>query len=63
MVGTFTKIYTAVGELIGLYFPIVINDKGYIDIQYLCACVLLCMAVWWTFKCIHTFLKGVVLGG
>lgn len=61
--GTVTSIISMVGDLLGTYFPVVIDNKGYIDFQYITGAILLIIAVWWAFKILHTFLKGVLLGG
>lgn len=61
--GSLNTIVAMVGSLLGQYFPIVVDNKGYIDFQYVTSALLLIISVWWVFKILHTFLKGVILGG
>lgn len=61
--GNVESIISMIGDLLGQYFPIIIDNKGYIDWQYITGAVVLCISVWWVFKILHTFIKGVVLGG
>lgn len=61
--GTVSSIIAMLGDLLGQYFPIVIDNKGYIDWQYIFGGCLLLISVWWVFKILHTFIKGVLLGG
>ena len=61
MVGNLESILDWIEACIGApYTPIEIGGEYFVDYGYICACVCLCIGVYFVFRGLLTFLKGVL---
>lgn len=59
MVGISETIYDCIVGALGTYAPIEVDGHYFIDWAYVAGCVCICIGVWFVFRGLLAFIKGV----